>query len=76
MERTISLPLTNLQLEMLKIFFQEVSSSDLLEIKELLSQFFAKKLIESANQSWKEKNWSNNKVEELLNTHIRACLKR
>lgn len=75
MEKTIASSLTNLQLEILKIFSREVSSSDLLEIKELLSQFFAKKLIESANESWERQNWDNNKVEELLNTHIRTKYK-
>lgn len=75
MEKTIASSLTNLQLEILKIFSREVSSSDLLEIKELLSQFFAKKLIESANESWERQNWDNSKVEELLNTHIRTKYK-
>ena len=45
--------LTNLQLELLKIFSREIPSSDLLELKNILSEFFAKKLVESANQAWK-----------------------
>lgn len=36
--------LTNLQLELLKIFSREIPSSDLLELKNILSEFFAKSL--------------------------------
>lgn len=64
--------LTNLQLELLKIFSREIPPSDLLEIKKLLSEFFAKKLTESANQVWEDQGWDVNKTEELLKTHLRT----
>lgn len=64
--------LTNLQLELLKIFSREISDSDLIELKEVIAQFFARKLIESANKSWKEKGWTEDKINELLNTHLRT----
>ena len=64
--------LTNLQLELLKVFSRDVSANDLLEIKNLLSDFFAKKLIESANTYWKEQGWNTEKANEILNTHLRT----
>ncbi len=72
MERTT---LTNLQLELLKIFSRELPTSDLLELKDIISQFFARKLIESANQVWREQGWNEAKVEEILNTHLRTTYK-
>lgn len=72
MEGTV---LTNLQLELLKIFSREAPASDLIEIRDILSQFFAKKLIESANQSWKQQNWTEEKANEILHTHIRTPYK-
>lgn len=68
--------LTNLQLELLKIFSREIPSSDLLEIKNILSEFFAKKLIESANQAWKEQGWNEEKTQELLKAHLRTPYKK
>ncbi len=68
--------LTNLQLELLKIFSREIPSSDLLELKNILSEFFAKKLVESANQAWKEQGWNEEKTQELLKTHLRTPYKK
>ncbi len=39
-------PFTTLQLELLRIFSRNISENDLIEIKQLLSQYFAKKAIE------------------------------
>jgi hypothetical protein len=64
--------LTNVQLELLKIFSREISASDLLELKKVLSEFFAKKLIESADQAWKEQGWNEEKAQELLKSHLRT----
>lgn len=65
-------PFTNLQLELLKVFAHKVSDEDLLHIKQMLADFFAKKTIESANKAWDEKGWTNDTVDELLNTKLRT----
>lgn len=68
---TSSPSLTNVQLELLKVFSYQVSDEDLIELKDTLAQFFAEKAIQSANQAWDEQGWDDQKVDELLNTKLR-----
>lgn len=69
--QNIQQPLTNVQLELLKTFAHDLSEDELLELRELLANFFAQKAIEAANQTWDEKGWDNEKVDRLLNTKLR-----
>jgi hypothetical protein len=69
--KTPSPSLTNVQLELLKVFSYQVSDEDLIELKDTLAQFFAEKAIQSANQAWDEQGWDDKKVDELLNTKLR-----
>jgi hypothetical protein len=68
--------LTNLQLELLKIFSRTVSEKDLLEIKKTLSQYFAKKAINAADKVWDEKGWSKKEAEKILKKHLRTPYRR
>lgn len=65
-------PLTNVQLELLKVFSHDVSEQDLLELKKMLVDFFAKRAITLANQAWDENGWTDADVDRLLNTKLRA----
>ena len=67
---TPSPSLTNVQLELLKVFSYQVSDEDLLELKDTLAKFFAEKAIQSANQAWDEQGWDDQKVDELLSTKL------
>jgi len=69
--QNIKQPFTNVQLELLKTFSHDLSEEELLELRELLAKFFARKAIEAANQSWDEKGWDDEKVDRLLNTKLR-----
>ena len=71
MQLTPSPPLTNLQLELLKLFSREVSEEDLLEIRRLLVQFFSERISDAADKVWEEKSWTNETMEEMLNTKMR-----
>ena len=73
--RTSEQSLTNLQLELLKLFTFNVNERDLKEIKKLLSNYFAKKATSSADKAWNEKGWSDKDVEKLLNSHLRTPYK-
>jgi len=68
---TPSAPLTNVQLELLKVFAYQASDEDLLELKDILAKFFAEKAIQSATQAWDERGWDDEKVDELLKTKLR-----
>ena len=67
MTTTLAKPLTNLQFELLKFFQYEVKDEELLEIKRLLSDYFAKKAMDDMDNLWKEKRWSNETMDTWLN---------
>jgi len=67
---TLSPSLTNVQLELLKVFSYQVSGEDLLKLKDTLAKFFAEKAIQSANQAWDEQGWDDQKVDELLSAKL------
>ncbi|MCF8372079.1 MAG: hypothetical protein K9H64_10680 [Bacteroidales bacterium] len=69
----IQQPLSNLQLEFLKLFSQTVSDDDLLEIKKLVSSYFAEKAMDAADKVWEEKGWTNEDMERLANTRMRTA---
>ena len=57
-------PISNVQLELLKLYSTDLSDSDLQELKQLLSSFYAKKAIRYADQQWTSQNLSNVVMEE------------
>lgn len=63
----LSLPLSNVQLELLKLYSTDLSEDDLKELKSLLAHFYAKKSIKLANQVWDEKGLSDEDMDKLLN---------
>ncbi|MFZ4545483.1 MAG: hypothetical protein ACOYOA_15625 [Saprospiraceae bacterium] len=63
----IKQPLTNVQIELLKIFSTNISEPDLKELKNLIAKFYADKAIEYANLAWKEENLSNETMDKWLN---------
>ncbi len=62
--------LSNLQLLLLSEFDQPVSDYELLEIKDLLAKYHAKKATAAANEFWDEQAWGEAKVNELLHVHL------
>jgi hypothetical protein len=68
----IKQPFTNVQLELLKVFAHHVSDSDLLELRRLLAQFFAKKAVEAADAAWDKNGWTDTDVDRLLDTKLRT----
>ena len=64
--------MTNLQLELLKLFSVELPDSQLIEIRDLLSQYFAKKASDEMDRLWEENNWSDKTMEDWSNEHMRT----
>jgi hypothetical protein len=60
-------PLSNAQIEILKLLSTNLSEGELEELKNELAQFYAKKAIKSANQAWQEKGLSNETMDQWLN---------
>lgn len=67
-KETISHPLNNAQLELLKLFADNVSEEDLSAIKDLISKYFIEKAKDEADRIWEERNLS---ADELLAKHRR-----
>ncbi|NIM14938.1 MAG: hypothetical protein GTO45_23480 [Candidatus Aminicenantes bacterium] len=55
-------PLSNLQLELLKLYSTNLDQKDLVEIKRILANYFAQRAIKEADKIWEEKGLSNEKL--------------
>jgi hypothetical protein len=71
MQASLKQPFTNVQLELLKTFSHQLPESDLIDLKNTLALFFAKRLIAQADTVWEEKNWNDKNVDEMLHTKMR-----
>lgn len=71
METGLSLPFSNLQLELLKLYKGGVSEEDLTAINKLIVEYFAKKAQDAADKVWESKGYSNELMDELLNKDLR-----
>jgi hypothetical protein len=72
--KSVQPPLSNLQLELLKVFSKKLSEKDLLEVKELLAGFFARKAMDEADAAWDSKKYASME-EQLLKDHERTPYK-
>jgi hypothetical protein len=61
--------LSNLQMELLKLYSTNVQESDLMEIKKILGSYFADKAIKEADACWDENNLSNDVMDNWLESH-------
>ncbi|RMH88645.1 MAG: hypothetical protein D6681_14700 [Calditrichaeota bacterium] len=59
--------LSNLQLELLKLYSTNLSEQDLLALKKVLAKFFAERAIQEADRLWKEKKLTNKDMDNWLN---------
>lgn len=64
--------LTNLQLELIKLFNYNLSQAQLREVKDLLSKYFADKATSEMDKVWEEKGLSNETMDSWLNEHMRT----
>jgi hypothetical protein len=67
--------LNSVQIHLLKMFSRPIKETDLVEIKTLLSNYYAKKVDEESDKIWDEKNMNQDKIQKLLNTHLRTPYK-
>lgn len=56
--------LSNIQLELLKMFSTNIPDKQLLEIKDLLANYFAEKATEEMDRLWDERGWSNETMKQ------------
>jgi hypothetical protein len=58
--------LSNLQMELLKLYSTNVQENDLMEIKKFMGAYFANKAIKEADACWDEDNLSDNVMDKWL----------
>lgn len=59
-------PLTNLQLELLKLYSFNLTEPQLIEIKRLLARYFAETASDEMDRLWEENGWTNETMDEWL----------
>ncbi|HLM00232.1 MAG TPA: hypothetical protein VK400_04190 [Pyrinomonadaceae bacterium] len=64
--------LSNLQLELLRLYGNDVSDETLREIKSLLAKYFADKATEAMDKVWNEKGLSEQDMINWANEHNRV----
>ena len=63
----VTYPLSNLQLELLKLYSSDIEDADLLHIKTWLANYFADKAIREADSIWQEKGYTGEIMDQWLN---------
>jgi len=64
--------LTSLQLELLKIFSFQPSHEQLMDIKNLLANYFANNATQEMDKLWEDNSWDENTIEQWLGEHLRT----
>ncbi len=59
-------PLSNLQIELLKLYSQDVSEEDLIAIKRLLANYFADQASDEMDRLWNKESWTNDTMDKWL----------
>ncbi len=63
--------LSNLQMELLKVFNRDLPDEQVLEIRSLLADYFLNKAYEELEKLEKEKGWTAETYEQWANEHWR-----
>ncbi len=72
MNATESRGLTNLQHELLRVFSRNLSEKQILEIRDLLTQYFAEKATEEMDRLWDERGWTEQTMIDWTKEHMRS----
>jgi hypothetical protein len=67
--------LTNLQLELIKMFSFQLNDTQLLEIRDILTKYFADKATNEMDKLWLNNKWSDETMENWANEHLRTTYK-
>jgi hypothetical protein len=61
--------MTNLQFEIVKMFNYELNNNELVEIKNLLANYFQSKIDRNVDKLWTDNGWTNDTMSQILNEH-------
>ncbi len=60
-------PLTNLQVELLKLFARQIPEADLLIIRDMIAKYLLEKAFLEADQAWEAKGYTAKSFQQKLN---------
>jgi len=63
--------LTNLQVELLRMFQYDLPENQLLDIKNMLAKYFAETARNEMDKLWGNAGWSDETMQEWANEHLR-----
>ena len=63
--------LSNVQIELLKLFQYNLPEKQLAEIKNMLANYFAKYATEEMDKLWEERDWNSSTINDWANEHLR-----
>ena len=64
---TIQPPLTNLQMELLKLFARQLPEKDLIAIKDLIAQYLLERTFELTDEEWEKREYSVENFQRKIN---------
>ncbi|WP_428356819.1 hypothetical protein [Methyloprofundus sp.] len=64
--------LSNLQLELLKVFSYQLNNQQLVDIKKLLTNYFSEQATKEMDKLWDENKWDNETMTEWTNEHLKT----
>jgi hypothetical protein len=65
-----TLQFTNIQWQLLQLYNRNISETNLLEIKQLLANYFANKAVEEMDKLWDTNGWPNEPMHEWLEEDV------
>ncbi|MBR2195266.1 MAG: hypothetical protein IJ911_06580 [Salinivirgaceae bacterium] len=68
-------PLNEAQLDFLRLLGHIKTTEELDELRQVVSDFYARKAEEAMDRLWETGQWNSEKDEEILKTHLRTPYK-
>ena len=73
MVKELQMPLSNVQVELLKLYSTNLSEEDLLDLRTMIARYYAERAIKNADKIWNERGLTNDDMEKLLNDENKSC---
>ena len=64
----LNYPLSNVQIELMKLFSTNLADDELSELKDLIARFYAEKAIKHADEVWDKNQLSDKEMDNWLNS--------
>lgn len=64
--------MSNLQLELLKVFSFDLDDEQIIEVRDLLAKYFAEKATEEMDRLWDKNEWSEKTIQKWSKEHMRT----